>query len=140
MYKLEVLFGPINEDVKKIREEVFVIEQGFQNEFDDIDNLATHALLLKDSMPVATLRYFYSEEHQCYCIGRVAVRKEYRKYHFGSVIMEAAEIRMKDKGISKIGLSAQVRVKKFYKSLGYSETGPIYLDEGCPHIFMEKLI
>lgn len=138
MNKIETTFGPINDDVRRIREDVFIKEQGFQNEFDDIDEIAAHALLLIDSKPVATLRYFYSKEHQSYCIGRVAVRIEYRKYHLGSLLMRITETKMKNEGISKIGLSAQVRVKKFYESLGYHETDSTYLDEGCPHVWMEK--
>ncbi len=35
-------------------------------------------------------------------------------------------------------VSAQVRVKEFYKKLGYKEVGEIYFDEYCEHITMEK--
>lgn len=140
MDKRVITYSSLNDDIKYIRQAVFVEEQGFENEFDEIDNYATHLLLKIDDKPIATLRFFYSKEHDCYVIGRVAVIKEHRKEHLGSYIMKEVEkelIRMK---ANKVGLSAQVGVKGFYESLGYEEKGDIYLDEGCPHIWMEKNI
>lgn len=37
------------EDAKRIREAVFMKEQGFKNEFDDIDLLALHLILYAGS-------------------------------------------------------------------------------------------
>lgn len=44
------------EDAKRIREAVFMKEQGFKNEFDDIDLLALHLILYDGSQPAATCR------------------------------------------------------------------------------------
>lgn len=44
------------EDAIKIRNEVFVKEQGFNNEFDDIDNIAKHLLVYENEQPVSTCR------------------------------------------------------------------------------------
>lgn len=134
----KVTFSSLNHDVIGIRKKVFVEEQGFKNEFDDIDEYATHLLLKIDDKPVATLRFFYSKEHDCHVIGRVAVVKEHRGEHLGSYIMNEAEKELRKMNVSKVGLSAQVQAKVFYEKMGYEEKGEVYLDEGCPHIWMEK--
>ena len=53
-------------------------EQGFKYEFDETDHLAKHMLLFEDDIPVATCRFFFSVERDCYVIGRIAVSKEFR--------------------------------------------------------------
>ena len=45
-----------------IRREVFMEEQGFQNEFDDIDSMATHLVLFDGDTPAAVCRFFPGEE------------------------------------------------------------------------------
>ena len=42
------------------------------------------------------------------------------------------------KNAKKIGISAQVRAAGFYETLGFVRQGEEYLDENCPHIYMEK--
>ena len=37
---------------------------------------------------------------------------------------------------SKITISAQVYLKKFYNSLGFKQVGEGYLEDGIPHIEM----
>ena len=71
------------EAAKTIRQAVFVEEQGFKHEFDDIDARAIHLVLTLDKKPVATARFFTDSEEYTYDIGRVCVLKAYRKYHLG---------------------------------------------------------
>ena len=93
-----------------------------------------------DIVPVATCRIFYDNERKAYIIGRVAVVKQYRSKHLGSMIMVEAENYIKSIGGKNIGVSAQCRVSDFYKKLGYTEEGEMYYDEFCPHIFMRKTV
>lgn len=58
-------------------------EQGFKYEFDETDHLAKHMLLFEDDIPVATCRFFFSVERDCYVIGRIAVSKEFRGKQYG---------------------------------------------------------
>lgn len=136
MYKKLNYLSP---DAKKIREEVFVSEQGFQNEFDEIDNYATHLVFYEENTPVATCRYYKDTEENTYIVGRIAVLKAYRGNHFGQRILEVLEKNILSEGGKKISLSAQVRVQSFYKKAGYVAKGDIYMDEHCPHICMEKI-
>lgn len=43
-------------EARKIREQVFVEEQGFENEFDELDAQVPHAVLFMDGQAVATGR------------------------------------------------------------------------------------
>ena len=43
-------------------------------------------------------------------------------------------------GFKTCSLSAQVQAKPFYESLGYRAEGEEYLDEGCPHVMMRKVL
>ncbi len=137
MYKKLNYLSP---DAKNIREEVFVSEQGFQNEFDEIDNYATHLVFYEKNTPVAVCRYYKDREENTYIVGRIAVLKTYRGNHFGQYILEVLEKNILSEGGEKISLSAQVRVQSFYEKSGYVAKGDIYRDEHCPHIRMEKIL
>lgn len=123
-----------------IRQEVFVEEQGFHNEFDDIDPIAVHLLVLEGENPVAVGRTFPDETGKIWHLGRICVRKPWRGCHLGRKVMEELEAAAKERGAEKLVLSAQVQAKGFYEKLGYHPYGEEYLDEFCPHIAMEKTI
>lgn len=80
-------------DAKRIREEVFMKEQGFKNEFDSHDNISYHAVLYFNEQPVATARTIVNEDS--YVIGRVAVIKPMRKHHLGRQIVLTLENKIK---------------------------------------------
>lgn len=132
------VYDHLPQEAINIRTTVFSEEQGFKNEFDDIDKIATHIVLFEDNQAVAVCRVYYSEDKKCHVIGRIAVIKDYRGKAYGVKIVRAAETEIKQRHCNKIGLSAQERVSKFYEKLGYNKYGSTYLDEGCPHIWMEK--
>ena len=85
-----------------IRTAVFINEQGFQDEFDDIDKKAIHIVLFEDNRPIAVCRVYYSEDKKCYVIGRIAVMKEYRGKAYGAKVVQMAENEIKKKSGSKI--------------------------------------
>ena len=125
---------------KEIREEVFMKEQGFVNEFDDIDSIATHLVLFWEGQPAGVCRFFPTKEPGVWDFGRLAVRKAYRDKHLGSLLVQEAERQIRDQGGAKLALMAQIRVQKFYEKNGYTPFGEPCDDEGCPHIWMEKLL
>ncbi|WP_277302380.1 GNAT family N-acetyltransferase [Veillonella caviae] len=128
----------ITDEIKQIREDVFMKEQGFEDEFDAIDETAKFVLLSIDGKAVGTCRYFPGEEPSDAHIGRMAVRKLYRGQGLGAKIMLAAENGIRRDGFRSCSLSAQVQARPFYETLGYVAEGEEYLDEGCPHILMRK--
>lgn len=134
------IYKYLPDEAKFIRETVFIKEQGFQNEYDHIDETAHHIVLYVDSKAVGTARFFTEDGGKSYHLGRLAVSKECRGNNYGKVIVEAIETEVKKLGGTKIELSAQVQAKDFYAKCGYEQTGDVYLDEHCPHILMFKLL
>ena len=130
----------ITDEIKQIRIDVFMKEQGFADEFDEIDDIAKFVLLSIDGKAAGTCRYFPSADEGDARIGRMAGRKLYRGQHLGTKIMMAAENGIRRDGFKTCSLSAQVQAKPFYESLGYKAEGEEYLDEDCPHILMRKVL
>ncbi|MBP0956158.1 MAG: GNAT family N-acetyltransferase [Oscillospiraceae bacterium] len=125
-------------EAAEIRKAVFIDEQGFENEFDEIDEYAFHAVLFsEDNLPAACGRLYLSEGNR-FIIGRIAVLKPFRKMGLGEKIVMALENKARELGGTEMELSAQVRAKGFYEKLGYSPFGEEYFDEYCPHIAMRK--
>lgn len=129
----------LNEDARAIRVEVFVDEQGFLEEFDEIDDRAFHIVLYKDKKAVATGRIF-EKYNKIYKFGRIAVKKDFRQQNFGRKIMHKLEQVAKENGAIKIELSSQYHAKEFYEKCGYTVVGDVYLEENSPHIMMEKVL
>ena len=70
-------------EARKLREDVFIHEQGFENEFDEIDQSAHHVIYWESDRAVGTCRFFPAEEDGAYYIGRMAVAKDHRHQKTG---------------------------------------------------------
>ena len=133
------VFDTLPNEAIQIRTEVFVIEQGFREEFDTVDSNCLHFLYFVDEKAVGVARIYYSKEHDCYSIGRFAILKEYRRQHIGKrLLVEMEKYILEKHGPMKIGLSSQERAVPFYSACGYKIVGDMYLDENYPHYWMEK--
>lgn len=130
--------GVLTDDAVMIRKKVFVEEQGFEEEFDGIDDRATHIVMYDGDRPIATCRFFWDDEKQGYLVGRIAVMKEYRGKSIGSIILREAEEQVRKLGGDGLSLAAQVRAKVFYEKQGYTATGAEFYEEYCPHVWMVK--
>lgn len=134
------IFSHLPKEAIHIREMVFMKEQGFNDEFDDIDDTAFHMVAWHDDKAVGTCRFFKGEEKDTYVLGRIAVVKDCRGENVGAKIIHEAEKAVNDMGGKKIILHAQKRAVPFYEKQGYSTFGEIEYEEYCPHIWMEKHI
>ncbi|MEE0967522.1 MAG: GNAT family N-acetyltransferase [Bacilli bacterium] len=123
----------------RIREKVFVEEQGFENEFDDLDYQSLHLEIYDNDKPVGCAR-MYTLDNKVYILGRIAVLKEYRGLNYGSKLVTILEEKARELNAEKIELSAQLRASVFYEKLGYQKYGEEYFDEYCPHIKMIKML
>ncbi len=133
------VYESLPNDAKEIRKAVFINEQGFQNEFDEIDNEAAHIVMYdEDEVPVATCRVFWDSSMNAYVLGRLAVIEEYRGKNIGSIMLKEAEIYVQKEGGKTLILHAQCRAVDFYKKSGFIEFGNVEDDEGCPHIWMKN--
>ncbi len=126
----------LSEDAARIRREVFMDEQGFEVEFDDLDMVSTHIVLYENGVPVAVCR-LYMDGGDCH-IGRVAVVADHRGRSLGRMVIAEAERVAVGMGASRTVLGAQVCAKGFYESCGYSAYGDVFMDERCPHVMMGK--
>lgn len=134
-----ICFDQLPDDAKRIRIEVFVEEQGFNEEFDTVDSCAYHFVAYDNSGdPVGTCRIFKEDESGTFFLGRMAVTKDARKLGVGRTVLSCAEVKAKELGAERLLLHSQCRAKEFYEKCGYTAFGEIELDEGCPHIWMKK--
>lgn len=128
------------EDAKMIRDEVFVKEQKFQDEYDDMEVKALHLVIYdEENQPVATARMFPWEENS-YKFGRIAVRKPWRGQGLGRILMEELEKKAASLGGKQALIGAQQQARGFYEKCGYIAYGDEYYEEYCPHIHMKKQI
>ena len=135
------VYESLPNDAKKIRKAVFINEQGFQNEFDEIDNKAVHIVLYsEDEEPIATCRVFWDPSMNTYVLGRLAVIEKYRGKNIGSTMLKEAERYVQKKEGKTLILHAQCRAVGFYKKSGFIEFGDVDNDESCPHIWMRKFV
>lgn len=127
--------------VLQLRSEVFVVEQDcVYQDIDGKDQKALHVLGFKNNDLIAYTRCFdkgnYFEEAS---IGRVTVKENERKFGYGHDILKASidviESRFKT---TRIKISAQKYLIKFYESHGFQQIGEGYLEDGIPHIAMIK--
>ena len=133
------LYNFLPEEAREIRISVFVEEQGFENEFDEIDSEAVHIIIRNDDgMPVATCRIFWNNEMESHIFGRLAVVKEFRGRGIGSDVLKSALEYVKNSGGEKLMLHSQCTAIPFYEKLGFESFGEVEYEENCPHIWMKK--
>lgn len=127
------------DDCINIRTEVFINEQEFKDEFDDIEDIAVHMVVFDKDKAIACGRlYPSSKDESCFHIGRIAVTKDYRGKGLGAFALKSLEAKAKELGGKTAQLSAQVQAQGFYEKQGYIATGDVYKEEHCPHILMTK--
>ena len=129
------------QDCFSIRIEVFVEEQGVpsEEELDELDETSFHAIARINTYPVGTGRLI-PEGNNNGRIGRMAVRKDYRRFGIGGLILTYLEEIALNEGITRITLDAQEYVKQFYSDRGYHVQGDVFLEVGIPHVTMVKII
>lgn len=136
-------------DILQLRAAVFVVEQDcVYQDIDGKDQNALHIIGTQDNKIVAYTRVFKPGDYlDKAAIGRVVVHPDYRKQHLGKTIMMASIQAIQDHFNPPtpssgqrlpIGLSAQTYLLDFYKELGFVAVGDAYLEDGIPHIYMER--
>ena len=128
------IYEQLPQEAKDIRIKVFMEEQGFKDEFDDLDQECRHLVVFDQNKPIGTCRYYYDDSLHAHVIGRIAVIKEYRGKKVGQYIVQSACSLLK----GTVCLHAQLQAKGFYEKLGFKAYGEIDYDEDCPHTWMKK--
>lgn len=153
------------DDAALVRRAVFVDEQGYEIEFDQIDEASDciHVTLYADGQLAGCSRVFPEELERAadaealvppacdmdegvaageiYIMGRVAVLSTMRRRGLASKIIVASEAAARDAGAKLIKLHAQEYVLPLYVKAGYTQIAPVdYEDEGQPHVWMAKRV
>ena len=137
---IEIKTKDNEQDYRYVRIEVFMKEQGFQNEFDEIDATAVHITVYVDGTLAGCARCFPKEEEAAWVFGRIAVLPQFRHQGLGGVLLSEMESIVHSKKGRRCILDAQCRACAFYESYGYTICGEEHMDEHVPHVQMEKLL
>lgn len=127
------------EQAFKIRQEVFVTEQGvpLENELDNYEEVATHIIGYdNENMPIATARFRPYDNGVK--VERVAVLSNQRKTGTGKSLMLFIQQAAQELGYNELILNAQTQAQHFYERLGYSPIGDVFMEENIEHIKMTK--
>jgi predicted GNAT family N-acyltransferase len=132
------------QEALSVRRRVFIEEQRVpeEEEIDEHDaDPATvtdcrHVLVRLDGQAVATGRLLLGEPDGLH-IGRVAVLAEFRRRGIGRAVMHALHDLARFRNERAIVLAAQLHAIPFYERLGYVARGPVFLDAGIEHRWME---
>ncbi len=122
-----------------IRTKVFCEEQKISKkiEFDNLDHICSHFLILYDKKAIATARV-RQKRKSVLKIERVAVLLEFRRLKVGSILIKNIikhYTNLNDK--KSFILHSQVAVADFYKTLNFISYGNDFSEDGIPHIAMK---
>ena len=126
-------------DILQLRAEIFVVEQDcVYNDIDGLDKEGVHQFFKKDGEIVAYSRLLKpGTRFPDYSIGRVVVSQSERGTGLGIEMMKEAKTFILNKwGATKIKISAQKYLQKFYEDLGFEIVTEEYLEDGIPHFGM----
>jgi ElaA protein len=126
-------------EILKARFIVFYMEQHcYYQDMDDIDYQSTHLALHRKGRVVAYARLFPGDKNGQWHVGRLLSIERGKGY--GRYIMEQAAVEAKRLGATSLLLHAQTHAEAFYRKLGYTSVGSVFMEADIPHIAMIKQI
>jgi predicted GNAT family N-acyltransferase len=126
------------EQALALREQVFCVEQGVElaADQDGLDEQAIQIVVVEAGRVVGTCRVLVDGDVGR--LGRMAVEREARGRGLGAAILAAAERSALEAGAGDMRLHAQRYVEHLYAAAGYARYGAPFVEEGIPHVTMEK--
>lgn len=130
-------------EIIKLRNEVFVVEQncvfqdadGKDQQCYHLTGFANNTLAAYARLVPAGVSYNYIS------IGRIVTSPHFRSKGAGKALLNKAINQCLTLfGEQPIKIGAQVYLKKFYESFGFTQTSEIYDEDGIPHIEMIRMI
>ncbi|MBR5515198.1 MAG: GNAT family N-acetyltransferase [Clostridia bacterium] len=131
-------YNYLHDDAMKIREQVFVHEQGFIDLPDKTDEIATHIVIYDNNIAVSCCRIFQKDERDIWFLGRMAVIKSYRNKGIGKQMLNAAEAFVTEMNASELMLHSQLHAVGFYEKCNYTAVSSVEYEQGEPHVWMKK--
>jgi len=124
----------------QIREEVFVREQGIfeTSDLDENDSSSTHIIVKYDDRILGTVRVFPERDGPNHWVGgRLAVQREHRDNHVGTLLVQEAMRHVKNRGCTRFTAHIQEQNVRYFSYLGWKAVGPVEIYHGKPHRLME---
>lgn len=128
-------------EILKSRSEIFMLEQNIRClDMDDMDYQSRHCFLEDKGRVVAYLRAFYTDERKCTVkIGRVLTLCHGKG--IGRSLMEKAiHDLQRSMRCKKLCVDSQKHAVGYYEKFGFIPVSGEFLEEGIPHIAMEKIL
>jgi len=125
--------------IMQLRMEVFSVEQNcIYQDADNKDFQSFHLSAWDNDILVAYCRILPPElSFKEASIGRVITAATHRKNGIGRILMQKAiALTLQQFDCNQITIGAQLYLKKFYNSLGFTQVSDTYLEDGIPHIEM----
>jgi len=126
------------DEALELRRRVFVGQQGvtLEADRDGRDPEATHVVAVEDGRVVGTCRLVFDD--QLARLGRMAVEPDRRGQGIGAALLAKAEHEARAAGARRIRLHAQTSARSLYERGGFEAQGVEFMEEGIPHLTMEK--
>ena len=127
--------------ILQLRSEVFVVEQDcVYQDLDFKDQKSLHVFGFKNDNIIAYTRIFKPGDYfDNASIGRVVVADTERKFGYGHDVIKASINAIKTHfNVDEITISAQKYLIYFYESHNFIQVGEEYLEDGIPHIRMDR--
>jgi putative N-acetyltransferase (TIGR04045 family) len=126
------------DEALELRRRVFCDEQGVALEADQDgrDPEALHIVAVDAGQLVGTCRLVFDDGIAW--LGRMAVEPNLRGRGIGARILEEAERQSRAAGAKRIRLHAQIETQSLYERGGFQVRGEEFIEEGIPHVTMEK--
>jgi ElaA protein len=124
-----------------LRSKVFVVEQNcVYQDLDNKDYKALHLLGEFEGKVVCYSRLFNAGDYfENASIGRVVIDPEYRNRKWGNDMMQEAIVAIEEYfNETKITISAQLYLQRFYENNGFVKTSEVYLEDDIEHIEMKR--
>lgn len=126
-------------EILKSRAETFMLGQNIRClDMDDVDYSARHYFIEEQGRVAGYLRAYYKDEsRQTVKMGRVLTLD--RGKGNGRRLMEFAFEDIKvNLPCERLYVEAQVQAQGFYSKMGFQVTSDVFMEEGIPHVMMER--
>ncbi len=125
-----------------LRRDVFETEQNIPRPLDrdPYDDSADHVVAFDERGRCVGTGRIVRMDARTAQVGRMAVAKELRKHGIGALVLEALERMAAMRGVTDLVVASQLPAESFYRNRGFARQGEVFLDQGVPHVMMQKTI
>lgn len=126
------------DEALELRRRVFVGQQGvtLDADRDGLDPTALHVVAVDAGRVIGTCRLVF--DGGLARLGRMAVEDDVRGRGLGAAMLAEAERQARAAGSERIRLHAQLAARSLYERGGFEVQGTEFMEEGIPHLTMEK--